>query len=138
MSDYASCVTEPFWPDGLPEAHAYFLAGGWTRIEGDKGSVAFARVFRDLSDNGILDQVRGVALDLAQKIPIEADLRLCLLDEVARINLFSVLDARKQAIEYKRLFDLRQREAAARDERAERDRIANEDEPNPSLDAFLG
>ncbi len=72
MSDYASCITQPFlnmiWARELQNVHAYLIELGWTEVNGPKGMTAFAGIVRDVSEAAVTDQIDGIIADIAEML----------------------------------------------------------------------
>jgi hypothetical protein len=140
MSDYGSFITSPLWERTDPEAIRYLRDHDWTEVRGDKGSIAFAGVLRDLSVAGLHDQVRGIVSDLAAVMPIGSDTKITLLEwagDNEDAPEFSVSKSRADSADAKLAWEKRQLEASAMHERAMRDERENEGNANPDLDAYL-
>lgn len=138
MSDYASVITEPFWRRDLPEVHAFFVAEGWTEIAGDKGSVAFANVACDLSEQGISASVWFAPTQIEPLLPEGRDFWISLIFDGGRRESKGAKQAREEADFLHDAYASDGAKMKAMEERAERDRRENEGMDNPDLDAFLG
>jgi hypothetical protein len=139
MSDYGSFITSPLWERSDAQAIRYFRLIGWTEVQGDRGCIAFAGVLRDLSVNGLRDQVRGITGDLAAIMPV-GDLKITLLEwgaDEEKAPEFTVSAAREQTAEDNHKAERRRLEGMAVILRVERDYRDSAGESNPDLDAFL-
>lgn len=137
MSDYASCITEPFWQRDMPDVHALFVAEGWTEIGGDKSCLAFANVDRDQSEEGIATRVWWILVHVAELLPPTADFRISVNFDGGRRESYGARDAKERSDFEHRVWEARDAARQAMAERADRDRRENEGVVNPDLDAFL-
>ena len=102
MSDYASFITVPFWENEFPELAAWFRENEWAEIRGDKNTVAFAGILRDLSENGLVDQFMGIALKAHGFMKPGHDIEMSLLGTGERPLHTSARKARASLDEYVR------------------------------------
>jgi hypothetical protein len=144
MSDYASAITEPFWPSGLPDVHAYFVAEDWTEVTSDRDCTTFAKVLTDLSEDGIAGYVFCVMLDVGKLLPgadrafFDQDFSISVIYHGGRHEKFSVRKAVAEKAETDAKYALERAKYATMAQNAERDRRESEkNPPNPDLDAWL-
>lgn len=137
MSDYATCVTEPFWKSHLPDAYAYFVSDEWTEVTGDRGAVSFCKVFRDLSVGGIHAQVIGALIDVEKLVKPDVDLHLCLIEDGGKIESFSLSDIREDRAALREYFQRKEEHDRAVHDRVARDIAADNGVPNLELEQFL-
>lgn len=138
MSDYATCVTEPFWKSHKPDAYAYFVRDGWTKVTGDRNIVSFCKVFSDLSHAGIHSQVYDTVMDVEEAVDDSGvDLHLSLIDDMGEITPFSLSQVRTDRIAAQKKRRQREEYERALHERVARDMAADNGVQNPELDKFL-
>jgi hypothetical protein len=138
MSDYATCVTEPFWESQKPDAYAYFAADDWTKIVGDRGIVSFSKVYSDLSYAGIQAMLDGALRELNDAVGPELNLSLCVISDIGEVANFSLSETRADVIAGMEKARRLEEKARAIHERIQRDMAADNGVPNSELDRFLG
>lgn len=133
--DYATCVSEAFDPERHPGACAHFVRDEWTKIEGEYGNMAFARVV--VADDAVSEAYKYIA-DIEDFCEDATGLRFCVIDDAGRITEISFASIRADRKEARIRLKQRAERARIMAENAARDIAGNDGRPNPELDSFLG
>ena len=144
VSDYASFVTEPFWSSEFPRVYIYFVGEEHTEVKGEKGTVAFAGIIRDHSENGLLDQLRAMICAVGDRLPEGRDIVFTAVFDAGSLRRTLAFSARvetedsaRHTAEWRLRYIQTQHDFAAAKACANRDAAANEGMDSPDLDGFL-